>query len=118
MAIEDGIISERGEIRAEFNASLIRLQIEETVAAINGKKKLSDRHCVGGRKRKGSGGAVRLTAMAAPTQPLTLHAACRGHPTAAAVSPTAPLRVGPLLSPPRSSVSLFIPLNTVLWLHE
>jgi hypothetical protein len=29
-----------------------------------------------------------------------------------------PLRVGPLLSPPRSSVSLFIILNTVLWVHE
>jgi hypothetical protein len=29
-----------------------------------------------------------------------------------------PLRVGPLLSPPRSSVSLFITLNTVLWVHE
>jgi hypothetical protein len=32
--------------------------MEETVAAINDKKKLSDRYCVGGRKRKGPGGAV------------------------------------------------------------
>lgn len=37
---------------------------------------------------------------------------------AAAVPPTAPLRVGLLLSPSRSSVSLFITLNTVLWVHE
>jgi hypothetical protein len=40
---------------------------------------------------------------------------------AAAVPPTAPLPVGPLFSPfspPRSSVSLFIILNTVLWVHE
>jgi hypothetical protein len=29
-----------------------------------------------------------------------------------------PLRVGPLLSPSRSSVSLFITLNNVLWVHE
>jgi hypothetical protein len=29
-----------------------------------------------------------------------------------------PLRACPLLSPPRSSVSLFITLNTVLWVHE
>jgi hypothetical protein len=29
-----------------------------------------------------------------------------------------PLHAGPLLSLPRSSVSLFIPLNTVLWVHE
>jgi hypothetical protein len=50
--------------------------------------------------------------------PLPLHVGCRGHPMAAAVPPTAPLRVGPLLSPPRSSVSLFITLNTVLWVHE
>jgi hypothetical protein len=50
--------------------------------------------------------------------PLPLHVGCRGHPTAAAVPLQRPLRVDPLLSPPRSSVSLFITLNTVLWVHE
>jgi hypothetical protein len=29
-----------------------------------------------------------------------------------------PLHVSPLLSPSRSSVSLFITLNTMLWVHE
>jgi hypothetical protein len=29
-----------------------------------------------------------------------------------------PLRVGPLLSPPRFIVSLFITINTVLWVYE
>jgi hypothetical protein len=37
---------------------------------------------------------------------------------AAAVPLQRPLRVGSLLSPLRSSVSLFITLNTVLWVHE
>jgi hypothetical protein len=50
--------------------------------------------------------------------PLPLHAVYRGHRTAAAVPLQHLLRVGTLLSPPRSSVSLFITLNTVLWVHE
>jgi hypothetical protein len=51
-------------------------------------------------------------------RPLPLHVGCRGHPIAAAVPLQRPLRVGPLLSPSRSSVSLFITLNTVLCVHE
>jgi hypothetical protein len=42
----------------------------------------------------------------------------REHLMAAAVPLQRPLHVGPLISPPRSSVSLFITLNTVLWVHE
>jgi hypothetical protein len=51
---------------------------------------------------------LRLTAAVDATAPLPLHVGCRGHPMAATVDATAP----------RSSVSLFITLNTVLWVQE
>jgi hypothetical protein len=54
------------------------------------------------------------SAYAAPSP--SMHG-CRRHPTAAAVPLQRLLRIGTLLSP-RSSVSLFITINTVLWVHE
>jgi hypothetical protein len=50
--------------------------------------------------------------------PLPLHVGCRGTLWPQRCPLQRPLCVGPLLSPPRSSVSLFITLNTVLWVHE
>jgi hypothetical protein len=61
----------------------------------------------------GTPALLRLTAPVYPTVStlpllLPLYVGCRGHPMAAAVSLQRPLRVGPFLSPLRSSVSLFI----------
>jgi hypothetical protein len=61
---------------------------------------------------------LRLTAAVDPTAPPPFMSAVGGTLWPQRCPLQRPLRVGPLLSPPRSSVSLFITLNTVLWVHE
>ena len=60
--------------------------------------------------------AVRNAALSASPSPCM--GAVGGTPRPQRCPLKCPLRAGPLLSPSRSSVSLFITLNTVLWVHE